>query len=93
MIKGNLPGVKSDIYSLGILSWQLLSQVSPFSGFHAHTILFLSGKGDRPFDGDIDDEFNGNYKELYRASWSNEAEERPTIKIILSKLEELSKIK
>ncbi|KAF7988695.1 hypothetical protein HCN44_001268 [Aphidius gifuensis] len=91
VIKGKQPTKSSDIYSLGILAWQLLTRKIPFDGMHAHTILYLSGKGNRPNDEHVDDEFNGEYKNLYRQMWSDDENKRPLINIIIIKLKELLK--
>ncbi|XP_015125198.1 serine/threonine-protein kinase mos [Diachasma alloeum] len=84
--KGSPPSPSSDIYSLGILAWQLLSRESPFSTYHPHTILYLTGKGSRPSDEGLDDECSGNYKSLYRELWSQSPECRPPLGATIDRL-------
>ncbi|XP_015585847.1 serine/threonine-protein kinase mos isoform X2 [Cephus cinctus] len=86
VIQGDFPSPASDIYSLGVLAWQMLSQKIPFAGFHAHTILYLTGKGKRPIDDNLDDGFNGTYKKLYRDMWSQDMKKRPMLRVIINKL-------
>lgn len=76
---------------MGILAWQLLTRKTPFDGMHAHTILYLSGKGNRPNDEHVDDECNGDYKHLYRQMWSDDESKRPLINIVIIKLKKLLK--
>lgn len=87
MLRGNTPTFAVDIYSLGIVAWQMLSREIPFHGLHIHTIIYISARGTRPNDEALDDEFNGSYKELYRAIWSQSAEERPTLGEIINRLD------
>lgn len=89
VIRGQSPSRAADVYSLGILAWQLLYREVPFCGLHAHTILYLTGKGARPSEGRRDDGFRGKYKNLYRKLWSEKTEDRPSLNTILKKLEEL----
>ncbi|XP_063986670.1 serine/threonine-protein kinase mos-like [Diachasmimorpha longicaudata] len=86
VIKGSSPSPTSDIYSLGILAWQLLSREFPFSNYHPHTILYLTGKGVRPTDEGLVDECRGSYKSLYRESWSQSPEYRPALGATIDRL-------
>ncbi|XP_011636141.1 serine/threonine-protein kinase mos [Pogonomyrmex barbatus] len=79
ILKGNIPTFATDIYSLGIVAWQMLSRQVPFYGLHIHTIIYISVKGTRPKDEALDDEFAGRYKELFRAAWSQHAVDRPSL--------------
>ncbi|XP_076764631.1 proto-oncogene serine/threonine-protein kinase mos [Xylocopa sonorina] len=86
IIKGNKPTPAADIYSLGIVAWQMLSRKLPFAGLHSHTIIYLSAKGHRPKDNNIDDGFQGIYKSLYRKMWSQNATDRPTSNEIINEI-------
>ncbi|KAK2586572.1 hypothetical protein KPH14_011452 [Odynerus spinipes] len=77
VLRGATPCTAADIYSLGIVAWQILSRKIPFDGLHAHAIIYLSAKGARPSDEDLNDEFQGQYKSLYRQMWSQEVTARP----------------
>lgn len=89
ILKGNKPSPAADIYSLGIVAWQMLSRILPFAGLHSHTIIYLSAKGYRPIDDNIDDEFKGAYKTLYRQMWSQNVIDRPTTSEVISKIDTL----
>ncbi|RLU16477.1 hypothetical protein DMN91_010545 [Ooceraea biroi] len=85
VLRGDAPTFAADIYSLGIVAWQMLSREVPFHGLHIHTIIYLSAKGTRPKD-DLDDEFDGRYRELFRATWSQNIADRPSLSEIISRL-------
>lgn len=87
MLRGNVPTFASDIYSLGIVAWQMLAREVPFHGLHIHTIIYISVKGTRPKDETLDDEFAGRYKELFRAAWSQNVTDRPSLDEIINRLD------
>ncbi|XP_017875100.1 serine/threonine-protein kinase mos [Ceratina calcarata] len=89
IIKGNSPTPGSDIYSLGIVAWQMISRKLPFAGLHSHTIIYLSAKGHRPEDESIEDEVNGIYKSLYRKMWAQDVNERPSTNEIINRIDVL----
>ncbi|XP_051163320.1 serine/threonine-protein kinase mos [Leptopilina boulardi] len=89
VVRGEIPTPSSDIYSLGIVAWQMLSRKSPFQGLHTHTILYLTGCGARPLSGKYDDGFNGKYKELYVEMWSENKRRRPALIVIITELNKL----
>nr|XP_012224595.1 PREDICTED: serine/threonine-protein kinase mos isoform X2 [Linepithema humile] len=86
VLKGNVPTFAADIYSLGIVAWQMLSRKVPFHGLHVHTIIYISAKGTRPDDEALDDEYDGRYKELFRAAWSQNIADRPPMNEIIHRL-------
>lgn len=67
----------------------MLFRKLPFAGLHSHTIIYLSVKGHRPADDNIDDEFQGVYKTLYRQMWSQNATDRITANEVISKIDML----
>lgn len=87
MLRGDVHTFAGDIYSLGIVAWQMLSREVPFHGLHIHTVIYISVKGTRPKDEALDDEFTGRYKELFRASWSQNVADRPSLGEIISRLD------
>ncbi|XP_076248631.1 proto-oncogene serine/threonine-protein kinase mos [Calliopsis andreniformis] len=89
VLKGSKPTPAADIYSLGIVAWQMISRNLPFAGLHSHTIIYLSAKGYRPRDNDINDEFKGAYKTLYRQMWLQNFISRPTTTEIINKIDVL----
>lgn len=86
VIRGYPPSPPSDVYSLGVTAWQMISRELPFAKMHSHTILYLSGKGMKPQDEQLEDDFGGEYKTLYRKMWSFDRDERPAIDEVLNDL-------
>lgn len=89
VVKGSTPTFASDVYSLGVLAWQMLSRKTPFANFHAHTILYLTGIGETPPDNYLSDDCNGRYKELYRKMLAMQIDARPSLNHIISTLKEI----
>ncbi|KAF0483215.1 kinase-like protein [Gigaspora margarita] len=78
---------KSDIYSLGVVLWEVTSGKPPFSDSPNHAIIIKISQGKRekiiagtPID----------YAKLYVRCWDSEPEKRPTSEEILNELERLS---
>lgn len=67
----------------------MMSRTLPFAGLHSHTIIYISAKGSRPTDDNIDDEFNGAYKALYRVMWSQNPIDRPIANKVISMVDTL----
>ncbi|XP_031828337.1 proto-oncogene serine/threonine-protein kinase mos isoform X2 [Nomia melanderi] len=89
VLKGCKPTPAADIYSLGIVAWQMLSRKIPFADLHSHTVIYLSAKGNRPKDNHLNDEFSDGYKALYRKMWSQSVTERPTSNQIIREIDTL----
>lgn len=85
VLKGYAVTPAADVYSLGILAWQMLSRKLPFCSLHVHTIIYLSAKGARPEDEDLLDGLGGRYKLLYRRMWAQIPENRPTIESVIDR--------
>ncbi|RIA98212.1 kinase-like domain-containing protein [Glomus cerebriforme] len=87
---------KSDIYSLGVLLWQLTSCSSPF-GFDeienerlkviALEIAIFKGRREDPVPNTID-----KFVELYQKCWRHEPDERPDIRKVISELKIIESI-
>ncbi|RIB27327.1 kinase-like domain-containing protein [Gigaspora rosea] len=77
----------SDIYSLGLIFWELSSGVPPFKNIQDMTGLTLhvvSGKREPPIDGTPIDFIN-----LYTDAWNGDANLRPDINEIRHKLKQI----
>ncbi|KAF0459335.1 kinase-like protein [Gigaspora margarita] len=72
----------SDIYSLGVLFWELSSGISPFKALNA--VHVIKGNRENPIEGTPDD-----FKNLYCAAWKDELNSRPDIKEICKKLDNM----
>ncbi|RIB28359.1 kinase-like domain-containing protein [Gigaspora rosea] len=72
----------SDIYSLGVLFWELSSGIPPFIALKADHII--KGNRENPIEGTPVD-----FKNLYCAAWDGYPDNRPDIKKICKKLDNL----
>ena len=79
---------KSDIYSLGVLLWEITSGHPPFSKIPAHTLIYkiASGFREQPI---IDTP--SAYANLYQKCWDDDPNLRPTIDDVFDMLENISK--
>ncbi|UZO21796.1 uncharacterized protein OCT59_014181 [Rhizophagus irregularis] len=78
---------KSDIYSIGVLMWQISSGREPFctEDYDIKLALdILRGKREKPIDGTPMEYIN-----LYKECWKFEENERPDIKQVVSTLKEI----
>ncbi|KAF0499942.1 kinase-like protein [Gigaspora margarita] len=85
---GKTPDEKSDIYSLGVIFWELTSGIPPFAYVNGFVILFQTSTGfrEQTIPGTPTD-----YAKLYKKCWNAEPKERPKINKILENLIFISK--
>ncbi|RIB19843.1 kinase-like domain-containing protein [Gigaspora rosea] len=81
-------GYKSDVYSLGVLFWELTSGVPPFSGVAKYSINMFIARGDRE---KIIPNTPQAYVDLFMKCWSSDPDKRPTFDIIFDDLNRISK--
>ncbi|CAB5375525.1 kinase-like protein [Rhizophagus irregularis] len=74
---------KSDIYSLGVILWELTSCSSPFDGLARYLIKseILKGTRENPIPNT-----NNKFVALYKVCWKQEPDERPEIRQVISEL-------
>ncbi|CAI2172547.1 14807_t:CDS:2 [Funneliformis geosporum] len=73
---------KSDVYSVGILMWQISSGYQPFKGVNYNDDFFfhiLNGKREK-----IIDRTPPEYSDLYQECWKYETDERPNMQKVVS---------
>ncbi|CAG8534846.1 11492_t:CDS:2 [Dentiscutata erythropus] len=82
------PDYNSDIYSFGVIMWQIFSCKEPFPN-HTNLMNFmydiLNDKREEPM-GDAPDE----YINLYRRCWSSDLNNRPSMQEVVSSLMQIS---
>ncbi|KAF0449750.1 kinase-like protein [Gigaspora margarita] len=71
---------KSDIYSLGVILWEISSGRLPFQSFNRYEIIIniIHGERERPIKGTP-----SKYVELYKNCWDHDSNKRPEIKEVL----------
>ncbi|RIB08679.1 kinase-like domain-containing protein, partial [Gigaspora rosea] len=78
---------KSDIYSFGIILWEISSGKPPFKSFELGVVLcayIVQGHREKPVEGALP-----QYVELYEQCWDNDPDIRPDTESILETLNKL----
>ncbi|CAI2182909.1 2088_t:CDS:2 [Funneliformis geosporum] len=82
--KGYKFNKKSDVYSIGVLMWQISSGYQPYKGLNydeSLTLSILNGKREK-----VINETPPEYSILYQECWKYETDERPIIHKVVSTL-------
>lgn len=87
MREKNCYSEKSDVYSLGIIFWEMVSRQTPFSEFAAAAIPPVIVLGKRP---PIHSEWNGTMKAVMAHCWDQNAAHRPLVREVRVTLEGIS---
>jgi len=79
---------KADVYSFGILLWEMLSLSKPYGGMEGNEVKeCVAHKGLRP---KIPKEWPSQIRMILKYSWSKRPEERPSMRQIQGVLEKMS---
>ncbi|CAB4373836.1 unnamed protein product [Rhizophagus irregularis] len=84
------PNKKSDVYSVGVLLWEISSGRNPFesydNGYLRISLMFeiLNGKRETPIPGTPNDYIN-----IYTKCWQNNQDDRPEMKQVLDDLKSI----
>lgn len=76
----------ADVYSYGIILWEILTQKTPFEGMANFKILKRVTEGEGP---DIPADCPNDYKSLMKDCWLKDAKMRPGMSEVLEALEEI----
>lgn len=80
---------RSDVWSFGIICWELLARNEPFGGMELSTITSILKRGDRlRFPSDVDPALPASFITLVVRCWDRDPAARPSFESILKTLEE-----
>eukprot|EP01129_Flabellula_baltica_P009937 TRINITY_DN4143_c0_g1_i3.p1 TRINITY_DN4143_c0_g1~~TRINITY_DN4143_c0_g1_i3.p1 ORF type:complete len:1112 (+),score=207.23 TRINITY_DN4143_c0_g1_i3:89-3424(+) len=76
---------KVDVYSFGVILWEILTRKEPFEGYSPIVIPMMVIKGDRPKIPRCED----SYKSLIQKCWQKKISKRPGFSTIVNALQEI----
>ena len=88
-LKNNHPTVKSEVYALGMVVYEVLSGQAPFSAHRDPEVVFMVLGGERPQrpPEDAGELFTDEIWEVLELCWKQQPKDRPNLKRVLSVLE------
>jgi len=88
-LKNNHPTAKSDVYALGMVVYEVLSGLAPFSTHRDPEVVFMVIGGERPErpQGEAGELFTDEIWEVLELCWKQQPNDRPNLKRVLSALE------
>ncbi|CAL5061633.1 unnamed protein product [Urochloa decumbens] len=83
-MSSNMVSTKVDVYSFGIIMWEILTGLEPYAGMHHGGVIggILSNTLRPPVPPTCDPQ----WRDLMEQCWSNEPEKRPTFTEVVSRL-------
>jgi len=82
----NILSEKVDVYSFGMILYELISHQIPFFGSNINQIATLLGNGERPI---IPETCDLKYASIIRKCWQQKPKDRPKIHLVLVELESI----
>eukprot|EP01103_Thecamoeba_quadrilineata_P014399 TRINITY_DN4290_c0_g2_i1.p1 TRINITY_DN4290_c0_g2~~TRINITY_DN4290_c0_g2_i1.p1 ORF type:complete len:1044 (-),score=175.75 TRINITY_DN4290_c0_g2_i1:118-2904(-) len=76
-------GMAADVYSYGVLLWELVTRKTPFEGTEMHEVMRLVRDKNRP---PIPNHCSPHFRELIEICWSHTPSDRPTFRQITDRL-------
>ena len=84
-------GLPSDVYSYGIVVWEILARETPYKGIKPSAITYqVASMNKRPELSIIHSSCPEKLKSLMIECWDDSPQSRPTFQQILAKLDEIS---
>ena len=84
-LRGEAPTTHCDVYSLGILLWQLDSREVPFSGRNPHEVMYqvvaTQARPPPPSPATVN---LSAFTSLYKSCWAHQPQLRPSMEVIIS---------
>ena len=84
-LRGQAPTTQCDVYSLGILLWQLDSREVPFSGRNPHEVMYqvvaTQARPPTPSPATVN---LSAFTSLYQSCWAHQPHLRPSMEVIIS---------
>lgn len=74
---------KADVYSYGIILWELVTRQMPFGDIEAFSVPLMVSRGERP---DLPKDLQVEWRKLIKSCWHQKPASRPTFKKVLVKL-------
>jgi serine/threonine protein kinase len=81
VIRGEKYCEKADVYSFGIVMWQVLTRKQPFAGRNFMGVSLDVLEGRRP---QVPVECAHDFKKVMKKCWHDSADKRPTMETVLS---------
>ena len=83
--KKQCPNLSCDVYSYGIVFWEMLTHMEPYAGLEPAPLLFAVSSGERP---EIPEMCPEVLAKLMQMCWDGVSKQRPNFKTVLRTLED-----